>query len=509
MKVTLDPSFVGTARRLRPWAFAGVLVLAGCAGPDMLAERLSIGTEARTAYDRFKPKSLDYAGIANERTEVRKLVDWYGWGVTDGEDGPLSRYLNTILERIVAVSPVPSLPMRVVVVDRMVSPNATAMKDGTILVPMRLLLDMDESPHRSSEDALAFLLAHELSHVLYYHFQSDAFGHALELLKMGTETVHSLSLPQVSGEKLETFYRRVEMVRAAEERALSPAWNRRQENDADLLGFDLMVRAGYNPEAAHEFLEFQRAYEEAAAQRRKMQREAAAKEAPSGALNQWMDDLLRTLGRQHATVRQRREKLNEYHEEWADEMGAAEDIEIRSLGWREEASTGALDRTDAKSIRMLFDNYRAAEQAQEALKAGDRDGARPLISKALSEPTYVNAYPRIVAADYHLAGGEVPEAATHVRVALQGSGPSFHVYERMLWHMDDVEDHLALLDEAEQRFGRFVRLMRLRATALEEAGREEEAQEVRDACYFENALSKQRRTCSEPLEVNRPGNPGG
>ena len=505
MTTKLVPRFPGKVRRSRRWALVGVLVLAGCGGAGTLTDRLSFGRgEVRTAYDRFEAKRLDYTAITNERTEVRKLVDWYGWGAADGENGPLSRYLNTILERIVAVSPIPGLPARVVVVDRMVSPSAVAMKDGTILVPMRLLIDMNANPNRGSEDALAFLLAHELSHILYYHFQSDTFGEILEgteALLEGAKDLLSSGYFRTSGEKLEVVYRRVGTARFLEESALTPAWTRKQENDADLLGFDLMIRAGYNPDAAYELLEFLQSYEEAAAERRQEAKATKTPEDFGGLISLAIGEALGTLGRRHATVPQRREKLNVYHERWADRVADAEDIDIRSLGWREDVSTGTIGETDTESIRRLFGNYEAAARAQAAIETGDHDEARSLIQRAHSEPTHVNAYPRIVAADYHALRGEGAEAAEHIRSALQGPGPSFHVYERMFPYLEDIEDYLTLLDEAEQRFGRFVRLMRLRATALEKAGHEDEAQSVRAACKFENALSKQRNECSEPLEV--------
>ena len=125
-----------------------------------------------------------------------------------------------------------------------------------------------------------------------------------------------------------------------------------------------------------------------------------------------------------------------------------------------------------------------------------------LIRQSLSSPTTFNAFPRVVAALYHLENRrERAEAIEHLRLALQGPGPSFTVHEKLLPLLDDDEERLAVLREAEQRFGRFVRLMRLRATILEKLGREEEASRVRSSCYSENLLSKQRNECNEPLEL--------
>ena len=104
-------------------------------------------------------------------------------------------------------------------------------------------------------------MAHELSHILHYHFRLDVVGDAVEAVKVGTELSYAalLLLGEATGkqtkmasvvEKVEGFYKRVEVVQFLEESALTPAFTREQEAEADLLAFDLMVKAGYNPDAS-------------------------------------------------------------------------------------------------------------------------------------------------------------------------------------------------------------------------------------------------------------------
>ena len=500
---------------------AVIFTLTACVEVDNLRDGGASRTERQL--ERFRARNVDYGKIADARGEVQKDMATRGWGAVDRDGDPLSRYLNGVLKRIVAVSPVPDLSVQIVVLDLQLSPVAEARRDGTIYIPFKLLVDMSAHANFASEDALAYLLAHELSHILYYHFRTDAVGDTVEAVKVGTELAYTVlkAFGDASGdtsrtasamEKVETFYGRVEIVQFLEESALSPAFTREQESEADLLAFDLMVEAGYNPDAVYDFMDLLRAYEDMSEARRK---EAAAEseskkvQAAQGDVYALLEQGILTavnagltgMKREHATVKERRAALNEYHEHWADDVAQAEDIDLRSLGWMEGARAEGLDEADAAAIQKLFANYQAARNAEIAIATRDYDEASFLIQQSLSSPTEFSAYPRIVAALYHRERGQRSHAMEHIRLALQGPSPSFNVYERFLGFLDDNDTRLTVLDEAEQVFGRFVRLMRLRATILDRLGREEEAGQARRSCFSENMLSKQRNECDKPLEI--------
>ena len=519
----LTGSVIAGAHRLVPLGrsclLAGVAAMAGCV--EVGTVRDGGQTAAQRQVHEFRAWDGDYANIVAWRDDVRKHVAGRGWGGVDREGDPLNTYLDSILQRLVAVSPVPDVPARVVVLDLQRSPVAQAMKDGTIYVPFRLLADMSASPNVATEDALAFLLAHEFSHILHYHFRTDAVGDAVETVKVGTELLHAAmsAFGEATGkagnmtsamDKVRSFYRRVEVVQFLEESALTPAFTREQENEADLLAFDLVLEAGYNPDAAYDFMHLLGAYEEVADERRKAAREEETK-LQGGETDLYavlvkgvttaIADGLTELKREHATVTQRRAALSEYHDRWADETAHAEDIELRGLGWLEGAPAEGIDEADADTIRRLFANYEAARKAEAAIALGDRGEAMARVRQALSAPTEHNAYPRIVAALYHEEGGDRAQAMESVRAALEGPGPSFPVYERFLRYVTDGEERLNVLEDAERAFGRPVRLMRLRATTLDDMGRTDAARQARSLCYSENVLSKQRSECDEPLRL--------
>ena len=519
----LTGSVSAGVRRLVPLGrlcvLAGVVTMAGCVEVGTI--RVGDQATAQRELHRLRARDLDYGKFAAGREDVRKYIAERGWGAVDREGDPLNGYLNAILQRLVAVSPFPDAPVRVVALDLQLSPVAQAMKDGTIYVPFKLLADMSANPNLATEDALAFLLAHELSHILHYHFGTDTVGDVVEIVRAGTELAYGAldAFGKATGKagsmtsamsKVHSFYKRVEVVQFLEESALTPAFTRGQENEADLLAFDLVMEAGYNPEAAYDFMDLLRAYEEAAEERQKAAQAAAAK--PQGdqvdlyaVLAQGISTAiaagLTEMKRDHATVKQRRVNLSDYHDRWSDEIAEAEDVELRGLGWKEGTRTESVDEADADAIRKLFANYEAARNAEVAVAAGDHGEAMALVRQALSTPTEFNAYPRIIAALVHEERGDRAQARENVRLALQGPGPSLTVYERYLRYVGDAEERLAVLEEAERAFGRPVRLMRLRATTLDRLGREDEARVARSACLSENLLSKQRNMCDEPLRL--------
>ena len=212
-------------------------------------------------------------------------------------------------------------------------------------------------------------------------------------------------------------------------------------------------------------------------------------------------DVKSSLSRKHVHMKQRREELNEYHERWADEVADAEDVDYRPLGWHTVVRDGdSIDAVAVSRIRRMFENYKSSKEAVAAIADGDYVEAESHVGKSLSSPTEYNPYPRVVAASHLAETGNRNGAIAHLRMALkEGPGASFRVYEKLLQYARD--GHLQILDEAEGRFGRFVGLMRYRATYLEDLGRVEEAEEVRRTCYFEHAGSKNRHGCNERYEL--------
>ncbi len=158
-------------------------------------------------------------------------------------------YANTVLERLKRASTVEQIPGQVIVVanDQM---DAGATADGNIFVSSGYIREL------KNEDQLAALLAHELAHVLLRHHDSNAFTRVQKQISTLTLTGMSIrnSLDKSTGgaasnmltKSQKELLQQMELLIKISDIALHPAWGRRQESEADRLGMDLLVKAGYS-----------------------------------------------------------------------------------------------------------------------------------------------------------------------------------------------------------------------------------------------------------------------
>ena len=150
---------------------------------------------------------------------------------------PLEAYLNGVLNKITAniSNPTPSIvkvyPSREF--------SAYTLNNGVIFISVGALFRL------KSEDEVAALLSHEYSHLLRKHHKKDSFEHSVNTL-LGTVKMYLL----YRGEgEISDGKRSFAVSEWVFENAFFPSWNRTQENDADLTGMSLLIKAGYNPEA--------------------------------------------------------------------------------------------------------------------------------------------------------------------------------------------------------------------------------------------------------------------
>src|SRR6185503_10562143 len=120
--------------------------------------------------------------------------------------------------------------------------------------------------HMESADEVAAILAHEVAHVLLTHHSSDIVaevqhrGHALHEMAIGAKTNASKS-KTVSKDDARGLTQG-QLIADVTDKLILPAWNRRQEREADLLAVDLLVRADYSPAAMVTMLEKLKAWED-------------------------------------------------------------------------------------------------------------------------------------------------------------------------------------------------------------------------------------------------------
>lgn len=160
-----------------------------------------------------------------------------------------TNYANSVLEKLKRASLVEQVPGQVIVVanDQM---DAGATADGNIFISSGYIREL------KNEDQLAALLAHELSHVLLRHHDSNAFVRVQKQIStyanVGMNIRNAVdkstggAATNVLSPGQKEVLQHMELLISVSDIALHPAWGRRQEAEADRLGMDLMVKAGYS-----------------------------------------------------------------------------------------------------------------------------------------------------------------------------------------------------------------------------------------------------------------------
>lgn len=152
-------------------------------------------------------------------------------------DRALEEYVQSVGMRVARVSHRPNLNYRYRVLNSSV-PNAFALPGGFIVINRGLLV------HLSSEAELAAVLGHETGHVTAKH---SLAGYQRALAANLLLTGVSVAAGGKTG---------VMEISSVTTSLLENGFSRDQEREADWLGIDYMVRAGYNPEGAVRLQEY-------------------------------------------------------------------------------------------------------------------------------------------------------------------------------------------------------------------------------------------------------------
>ncbi len=160
-----------------------------------------------------------------------------------------TNYANNVLDKLKRASGVEQVPGKVLIVanDQM---DAGATADGNVFISSGYIREL------KNEDQLAALLAHELAHVLLKHHDSNAFTRIQKqvssLLQAGVglrnavEKATGGASSNALSPSQKDLILKMELLIKVSDVALHPAWGRRQEAEADRLGMDLLVKAGYS-----------------------------------------------------------------------------------------------------------------------------------------------------------------------------------------------------------------------------------------------------------------------
>jgi len=373
--------------------------------------------------------------------------------------------------------------------------QAQALPDNTIIVSLGLL----EAAQSDSE--LLFVLAHEYSHLLLGHFTkaetiAGAKG-ATQAVSIAWQAGSAVNAMKKSGGGAANMLNSAqsgmaagarkaapiaEALRFAIDDIFAPSWNRDQENEADALAIDLLVRGNMTIDSyANVFARLQKAFEteKASRDRRKLAAEAIQKsmaeamksfatntataaaftggggmqglgsgmlKTAGGALLNNMGNITKSLGGDsHLPPEERRNGLAAYFQ--AGYPTADPPIDSGALVSRIKAKP---DFARAVATRNAYLKARGSYFSQDY--AGATAQLRSLGAGTRSAPTFVNYVAALAARDQ----GNIPAAASFFDAGRNGTGvPNLQLYEtytEMELNAGDVRDSDALIVEGKSRF---------------------------------------------------------
>lgn len=373
-----------SARRLpRVAALLAVLGLAGCAAVDTVT--------GGGSHVPDKGKMIDSLGQKPEQvppTSAAGPPSGYALARSHLVNGPgfmhapdLEAYVNDVMRQLQAQLPTPSPPVKVFL-SPIRSFEAEGCAEGGIVITLGTLSTL------RSTDELAFILAHELSHVYLGHQRSR--GELNDLTRKASAlTSLALNLESTLGgkqDKKAVIANQAALLIADD--ALFPAWSRAQEQAADALALDLMQRAGFSNLGATDVMEILQSEDEkraaaaakAEAAEKQAQDEKMAKSLKSGdaealgdalgaSVKQALASVLSEIKDTHGSAAARADLVVAYlHREYPGlPADAKEAAWRRALGQRDTARRLASYRKIGEAIEILL--TRRGKEAAPTLSA--------------------------------------------------------------------------------------------------------------------------------------------
>ncbi|PKR53498.1 M48 family metallopeptidase [Thalassospira marina] len=251
-----------------------------------------------------KPETEE--GLKNARIKVMASST----GIADFPE--LQAYAQTILDRIVAGAP-SGAPKAKVYLLANASPGAMAVPEGAIYIHFSAF------QYLQSEDQLAFLLAHEYSHVALQHSPDNL----LRSLRPYLVTAMDFAVSQAGGDDQLRKSFQLYGSDIISRDVLLPVWDRAAEKEADFLGLDLMTKAGYNPSESLRFLAIVGKYDDSferlhLSTRNQLEKQLAIQFQPTGDSPLW-DKFTSEFG---TAVSKIQEQISSRHEDSKDRMVA-------------------------------------------------------------------------------------------------------------------------------------------------------------------------------------------
>jgi hypothetical protein len=454
----------------------------------------------------------DYSDVLAERPRSISIMRARAHGFVPSDE--MQIYVHGILTRLLeGIALPPSFDPQIRI---LAAPDygAVCTPDGTLVVSVGLLEQSE------TEDEIAFILGHEVSHAILRHHDSDWFTRAQYYA-----VVNARSLSDVTGGvqiaggglggTLGNIQRGINIASAVyelSESVLAPRFQQGQEDEADALGFDLMVRAGYNPDGSQRALQrlalAEEAAEQAAERAREVQEEEEREARRSGAggggifggalggvniggfaridlgsvadmaLNVATDELAEE-SQPHRPAAERADFLVEYQfREYRDLIPG----NVVSPPWAPE---GPQDSLESWRVATTIANYRSANSVLDHLQGAETAEVETSANYAVQMPTDDHAYTQFALARLRSSQGREADAAMARAAAIASPEPSWIAYNAEIdqrLESGDVAGADMVITDAVTRFEDSPVLLPKRISIQTSLGNDDEARRLLSQC---------------------------
>ncbi|HTQ13383.1 MAG TPA: M48 family metalloprotease [Rhizomicrobium sp.] len=401
--------------------------------------------------------AADYSDVMAGRARAVGIMRSRGQGFVPSPE--LNAYVQGVLDRLTRGLPMPPSfhpQVRVLATPEF---GGECTPDGTLVITVGLLELLE------NEDELAFVLGHEVSHAIYRHqvanWEQKAQYYAV-VNGAAVDVVAQSAALSIGGRAGANVVRGLDVARHLAKlsaNVLMPQMAKDQEDAADALGFDLMVRAGYDPDAAYSVMDKLAAQEqeaEEAAAAAKQAAKDADQDQDSGHLLGSGLSILGTVlagGRPSSdqiadvaifafdtAVDNMAEDATTHHPagERADLLSQYEYANYRDITPKPTTPLpwDAASRSPIKAhITAMLSHYTDAENAAAYIadhNQGSAASAGRDVIASTGAPTTDHAYTEFVASEYYDGAGQKPQSEAALVKAVQSPEPSWQIYSRLV-----------------------------------------------------------------------------
>lgn len=423
--------------------------------PAASAPKENPGPPPGRVIDRSKFDAMNQIAMASEQSNELRTLRAAGLRTVRAPD--LVAYLNTIADRLLTKSRVPHIPVRLVI-EAEDEPNAECGPNGTIKIKLGLIRAVQ------NEDEIAFILAHEMSHILLRHHDRNWGDQARHYLMQGAVAAQD-SMKVISsfkGQQQSQTAERAVLAYTGVDLAAGlavAAYTREQEDEADLLGIDLMIAAGYNAAAANQVIARLPEFEPRPAPQQAQPRRPMPTPNASDGFGKFLGAMVQSMGdtisggiaqlqadtaRKHRTHEERQTYIAEYlSHEYANRARPAMNA---------EALQAALAKPATKTV---LDQHAAAFAAMTKLKARDIAGAERLAAAGIANGGDKQVEPALTMARVRLTRGDRAGALGVLDTVARDGEPALPVATARAWVQESsgkAAEAARLLEAANKEF---------------------------------------------------------